>query len=278
MGPGDVIPVKEAKVDITGAVLSHLPAADQTIQGLAAALPHPEHPATAPLQLTHLLSEEAVIKTGPAGIEATEEIHPPPRARLVNNGRTAWNAVVATRLLQRRSLPITLGWLVTLQALPLLAASPAPRVTLSGHHGQYTASVVVPVSAPKAWSVLTNYESMAGVMPDIQLAKVVSRSGRNLELAQTYKAPYTFGLSIKARLQVQETPPSKISYALISGDRIKQLQGSWTITPVKGGVLVKHQIQVVPQIPGFLLGTYYDLTETNLRQSMQILAQQMVKG
>ncbi|MCP9804997.1 SRPBCC family protein [Cyanobium sp. T1B-Tous] len=186
--------------------------------------------------------------------------------------------MVVTHLLQRRSLPITVGLLATLQALPLLAANPASRVTLSGHHGQYTASMLVPVSAPKAWAVLSNYESMAGVMPDIQQAKVVSRSGRSLELAQTYKAPYTFGLSIKARLQVQETPPTQMRYALISGDRIKQLQGSWTITPVKGGVLVKHQIQVVPQIPGFLLGTYYDLTESNLRQSMQILAKQMLKG
>jgi hypothetical protein len=85
---------------------------------------HPQPPAIAALELPHLLTEQAVIKTGPAGIEATEEIHPPPRALLVNNGRTAWNAVVATRLLQRRSLPITVGWLITLQALPLLAASP----------------------------------------------------------------------------------------------------------------------------------------------------------
>lgn len=155
-------------------------------------------------------------------------------------------------------------------------ASADLRVTLQGSQGNYIAFVMVPVSPPRAWSVLTNYESMAGVMPDIQQAKVLSRSGRNIELSQTYKAPYTFGLSIKARLQVQETPPTKMSYTLISGDRIKQLQGNWTITPVKGGVLVKHQLQVVPQIPGFLLGTYYDLTETNLRQSMQILAKQMV--
>jgi hypothetical protein len=34
----------------------------------------------------------------------------------------------------------------------------------------------------------------------------------------------------------------------------------------------------VPQIPGFLLGTYYDLTETNLRQSMQILAKAMLNS
>lgn len=151
-------------------------------------------------------------------------------------------------------------------------------MTVQGSQGRYSASVTVPVTAQKAWSVLTNYESMAGVMPDIQQAKVLSRSGRSLELAQTYKAPYTFGQSIKARLQVQETPPSRMSYQLISGDRIKQLQGNWTITPVQGGVIVKHQLQVVPQIPSFLLGTYYDLTETNLRQSMQILAKQMVKG
>ena len=278
MGPGDVIPVEEAEVETGLPVLRHLPAADQSIHLLAAAMAHPQPPGIAALELPHLLTEQAVIKTGPPGIEAAEEVHPTARTVLVNNGGIARNAVIATRLQQRRSLPLTLGLLATIQALPLLAASPASRVTLSGHHGQYTASMLVPVSAPKAWSVLTNYEAMAGVMPDIQQAKVVSRSGRSLELAQTYKAPYTFGQSIKARLQVQETPPTQMRYALISGDRIKQLQGTWTITPMQGGVLVKHQIQVVPQIPGFLLGTYYDLTETNLRQSMQILAKQMVKG
>ncbi|MCP9807968.1 SRPBCC family protein [Cyanobium sp. HWJ4-Hawea] len=151
-------------------------------------------------------------------------------------------------------------------------------MSLKGSNGKYSASVVVPVSAQKAWGVLTNYESMAGVMPDIQQAKVVSRSGRLVELLQTYKAPYTFGLSINARLQVQETPPSRMRYQLISGERIKELQGIWSITPVRGGVLVRHQLQVVPQLPSFLLGTYYELIETNLRQSMQILAQQMLKG
>jgi hypothetical protein len=151
-------------------------------------------------------------------------------------------------------------------------------VTLQGSQGSYRVSVLVPVSAQKAWAVLTDYEAMAGVMPDIQQAKVVRRSGRSLELAQTYKAPYTFGLSIKARLRIEETPPSRMSYQLISGDRIEELQGTWTLTPVNGGVLLKHQIRLRPQIPGFLLSTYYELSETNLRQSMQILAKLMLKS
>jgi len=151
-------------------------------------------------------------------------------------------------------------------------------VTLQGSQGSYRVSVLVPVSAQKAWAVLTDYEAMAGVMPDIQQAKVVRRSGRSLELAQTYKAPYTFGLSIKARLRIEETPPSRMSYQLISGDRIEELQGTWTLTPVNGGVLLKHQFRLRPQIPGFLLSTYYELSETNLRQSMQILAKLMLKS
>jgi ribosome-associated toxin RatA of RatAB toxin-antitoxin module len=151
-------------------------------------------------------------------------------------------------------------------------------VTLQGSQGSYRVSVLVPVSAQKAWAVLTDYEAMAGVMPDIQQAKVVRRSGRSLELAQTYKAPYTFGLSIKARLRIEETPPSRMSYQLISGDRIEELQGTWTLTPVNGGVLLKHQIRLRPQIPGFLLSTYYELSEANLRQSMQILAKLMLKS
>lgn len=151
-------------------------------------------------------------------------------------------------------------------------------MTLQGSQGSYRVSVLVPVSAQKAWAVLTDYEAMAGVMPDIQQAKVVRRSGRSLELAQTYKAPYTFGLSIKARLRIEETPPSRMSYQLISGDRIEELQGTWTLTPVNGGVLLKHQIRLRPQIPGFLLSTYYALSEANLRQSMQILAKLMLKS
>jgi hypothetical protein len=69
-----------------------------------------------------------------------------------------------------------------------------------------------------------------------------------------------------------------MSYQLISGDRIEELQGTWTLTPVNGGVLLKHQIRLRPQIPGFLLSTYYELSETNLRQSMQILAKLMLKS
>ncbi len=149
---------------------------------------------------------------------------------------------------------------------------------LMGSKGSYTVSIVATTTPEKAWRILTSYEDAALKMPDIKQSKLISRQGNKLEVAQTYQAPYTFGLRIKARLAVTETPPRQMSYRLISGDRIRSLQGNWTLTPVKGGVLVKHQIRIDPDLPAVLRPLYFELSETNLRQSMQILRSLMEKG
>jgi len=159
-----------------------------------------------------------------------------------------------------------------------LLAVPVSAQQLRGRPGNYRVEIVVPVNAQRAWAVLSRYEAMAGVMPDIQQARVIRRNGRQLELAQTYQAPYTFGLPIKARLLVEESPPSQLRYSLISGDRIRSLKGSWTITPVAGGIRLVHQIQIDPELPDFLKPTYYELSEENLLQSLRVLRKLMLQN
>ena len=154
---------------------------------------------------------------------------------------------------------------------PLIAQSAAAKPTLRGSQGNYTATVFVAAPAKRAWSVLSNYEAMAGVMPDIKEAKVLKRNGSSLELLQVYQAPYTFGQRIKATLAMRETAPRQLSYQLIQGDQINSLKGTWTITPVSGGVLLRHQIQIDPVVPGFVRPLYYELSEANLLQSMRLL-------
>lgn len=160
----------------------------------------------------------------------------------------------------------------------LLLAHPAAAQQLHGRQGNYRVEILVPVSAQRAWAVLSRYEAMAGVMPDIQQARVMHRNGRQLELAQTYRAPYTFGLPIKARLLLEESPPTQLRYSLISGDRIRSLKGSWTITPVAGGIRLQHQIQIDPDLPSFLRPTYYELSEDNLLQSLRVLRKLMLQN
>jgi len=158
------------------------------------------------------------------------------------------------------------------EAAPLPMADPV----LIGSKGRYTAKVFVPVSQARAWSVLTHYEAMAGLMPDIKQAKVLSRHGNQLELAQTYQAPSTFGLPIKVVLAVEENPPRWMRYRMVRGERILSLQGQWSLSPVRGGVLVQHQIALEPDLPAFLRPTYDELNENNLRQSMQVLRRLML--
>ena len=90
-------------------------------------------------------------------------------------------------------------------------------------------------------------------------------------LMQTYRAGYTFGLPIKVHLSVHEDHLKGFSYKLIQGDQLNSLEGSWMITPVAGGVQLKHQMQVSPRIPGPLQPLYYEQQEQNLRQWMSIL-------
>jgi len=163
-------------------------------------------------------------------------------------------------------------------AATLVAQNPGAKPSLKGNQGNYSASVFVAAPPQRAWAVLVNYEAMAGVMPDIKEAKVLRRTGPVVEVQQTYQAPYTFGRRIKAVLSMRESAPRQLSYELVRGDQIRELRGNWSITPVAGGVLLRHQIEVDPVVPGFVRPLYFELMETNLRQSMTILKKLMEQG
>ncbi len=130
------------------------------------------------------------------------------------------------------------------------------RPILKGSKGSWSVSEFVAATPARAWAVLSNYEAQASIAPDIIRTAVVKRQGSDVILDQTYQAGYTFGLPIKARLSIRERPPSGFSYTLLQGDKLNSLQGSWTISPVKGGVQLRHQIKVDPQVPALLRPIY----------------------
>ena len=77
---------------------------------------------------------------------------------------------------------------------------------------------------------------------------------------------------------MDERAPRQITDSLISGERIHSLQGTWTLAPVAGGVLVTHRIQLEPDLPAILLPAYSELSEANLHHSMKILRRLMIQG
>ena len=114
-------------------------------------------------------------------------------------------------------------------------------------------------------------------MPDIKDVTIISRKGEVLKIQQTYKAPYTFGLKVKALLEVEEKPKSMLNYKLLQGNFIRKLEGNWILIPVTGGTLVAHRIEIDPEIPGILKPLFYKRFDTNLKDSMKIIREQILK-
>jgi len=163
--------------------------------------------------------------------------------------------------------------MVLIQALPALA-----KPLLKGGRGSWSVSEFIATSPQQAWSLLSNYSLLAQLAPDIREARVVRRQGNSVELEQTYQAGYTFGLPIRTRLKISETPNRGFSYGLIQGERLNSLQGSWTITAVPGGIQLRHQMQVDPQVPTALRPIYDHQQEATLVQWLTILKNRLEEG
>lgn len=145
--------------------------------------------------------------------------------------------------------------------------------TLEGASGKYKASIIVNATPVHTWKVLTNYQAMAGRMPDIKDVKLLGRTGTTARIQQTYQAPYTFGLRINATLEMQEVAPKQLIYRLVKGNEIRTLKGRWEVTALNGKTQLTHLIHIDPIVPSFVRPVYNELFENNLKSSMKILKQ-----
>lgn len=163
-------------------------------------------------------------------------------------------------------------------ALLIPAAPVNGKPILKGEKGSWVVTEFIATTPQRAWGILSNYNLLAELAPDIKDARVIKRQGNTLELEQTYKAGYTFGLPIRARLSITELPNRGFNYKLIEGQHLNALKGSWSITAVAGGIQLRHQMQVDPQVPGPLRPIYDQQQEANLVRWLEILKRRMESG
>lgn len=69
---------------------------------------------------------------------------------------------------------------------------------------------------------------------DLEYSKVISRIGNTETLEQKFIGLPVLGSAI-AVLQQTEIPYNRIDYSMVSSDKFKKLQGSWTFKPSNGG-------------------------------------------
>ena len=136
---------------------------------------------------------------------------------------------------------------------PERAADPAaePQVASSvrrdGEFFYVTASAVVPVRRSIAWEVLTDYDRYAEFASDIELSRVVSRSGTGVIVEQKGRMTFLFfSQPVEARLAVIESPPSLVSTRSLSGN-LRDFRGHYRLTEVSGGVKVDYDARFMPE-------------------------------
>ncbi|PWF55156.1 cyclase/dehydrase [Massilia glaciei] len=131
------------------------------------------------------------------------------------------------------------------------------RVDIDNQHVfEVAASGTVRASQAQVWKILTDYERMPEFVPDLQTAKVLSRTGQQAVVEQFGVARFLFiRRDIRLVVQVNEQPMSAIDIGLVSGD-MKVYNCRWSMTPVPetGGTRITYSGKLVPRfyVPGIL--------------------------
>ena len=167
-------------------------------------------------------------------------------------------------------------WLIPAPAALVQPHNPA-AIQIERQGERALISMDVPVAPERAWAVLTDYAHTFAAMPDVQAVEVLSRQGNNVRLRQRLQAPYTFGLPIKTVLEGQEDPSRfNLSYALVRGTHITKLSGRWTLTAIEGGTRIQHSLELKPDVPSLLLGTFQNLHDKSLDEGFSTLRKLML--
>ncbi len=109
----------------------------------------------------------------------------------------------------------------------------------------------------RIWSIISDYNNMAGTLPRVMESRVVSENGNVKIVDQTSKTGVLFvKIKFHTLSEVTETYPERLSFELLDGD-FETFSGSWLLVPAQGkqGTFVSWSARVKPTFsaPEFIL-------------------------
>lgn len=140
-------------------------------------------------------------------------------------------------------LCIALQGLATISAL---AADIQVDVSLHGELVLVDARFSVAATLEEAWSVLTDFDGMAGFIANLRSSAVVARSGDTLQVEQKGRADYgPWSFSFDTLREIHLNPYHEIRSRLLHGS-MKKLDGTTTLTPDGEGTRVSYHGESIP--------------------------------
>lgn len=134
-------------------------------------------------------------------------------------------------------------------AAPVHAAAPRSdfdvKVRVVEEEIRAEVSLFVRASPRRVWEVITDYERAPEFMRDVQMSKIISRSGDTIRVQQTDQVnfgPFTFPVETVKEVRLIE--PSRTESRLVSGS-MKRYDAKTEIIPEAGGTRIVYRLQAV---------------------------------
>jgi carbon monoxide dehydrogenase subunit G len=131
------------------------------------------------------------------------------------------------------------------QEAPLVSASDV-RVERSGDQFTVDLSFYAPVAPAQAWSVLTDFERMAGFVPNMISSDIVERNDKLLKIRQKGVSRFgIFSTNFESIQETQLTPLTEIRARGVSGD-FKRMDSVMQLAPEGSGTRLTYHAEVQP--------------------------------
>ncbi len=121
-------------------------------------------------------------------------------------------------------------------------------VDVSYRDGTYSARLSFPVGASPATAlnVLTDFDHMVGVVPNLESSRIVSRAGRVLVIEQRGKADFgPFSVRFESRRRVEVFPDGRLVADALSGST-KYMHSELRVQAQGRGARIDYQAEMIP--------------------------------
>lgn len=151
---------------------------------------------------------------------------------------------------RRQALSLLLAFFPAIGTAGSEPRLPEDEVEVIYENGMYVGrfGFVVAVPPPIAWEVLTDFDHMAGFIPNLESSRVITREEGGFRIAQSGKVevgPFTFRFESERRLEARKREGLLISRA-VSGSA-KHMLSEMRLTPEASGTRLDYRVEMVPE-------------------------------
>jgi ribosome-associated toxin RatA of RatAB toxin-antitoxin module len=166
----------------------------------------------------------------------------------------------------------------------ILAGAPAARAQSgisvqaqrSGGAIELKAEATIEAGAALVWRVISDYENLPQFVPGLTRSVIVSRKGNRLVVEQSGEAGFLFfRVPIEVRLEVDESPPDRISSRAVGGN-LRRMTGLYEIRAgaAPGEVILRYAGMIEP---GFNLPPIFGMAalQSNVEEQFEAMVREI---